>query len=138
MRVVADTNIVISGFLWRGSPRRVLDAARDRIIDLYTSESLLKELAGVLNRPKFTRALESAHVNPQELIDGYSSLANIVRPVILQPVLRDVDDDQLLACAVSAECEWIVSGDEDVLTIRSFQGIRMVTANRLLHELRLG
>ena len=47
MRVVADTNIVVSGLLWRGSPRRVLDAARDSVIELFTSAELLAELEGV-------------------------------------------------------------------------------------------
>jgi uncharacterized protein len=52
VRVVLDTNIVISGLLWRGSPRRVLDVARDGIIELYTSSALLEELKAVLSREK--------------------------------------------------------------------------------------
>ena len=51
-RTVPDTNIVISGLLWRGNPRRVLDAARDGIIELYTSPVLLEELEDVLSRKK--------------------------------------------------------------------------------------
>ncbi len=47
-RIVPDTNIVVSGLLWRGNPRRILDAARDRIIKLYTSPVLLEELEDVL------------------------------------------------------------------------------------------
>jgi hypothetical protein len=47
MPVVADTNIVVSGLLWQGNPRRVLDAARDGIIELFTSTSLIAELADV-------------------------------------------------------------------------------------------
>jgi putative PIN family toxin of toxin-antitoxin system len=50
MRVVADTNIAVSGLLWRGNPRRVLDAARDSIIELFTSTNLLEELEDVLGR----------------------------------------------------------------------------------------
>ena len=62
MRVVADTNIVVSGLLWRGNPRRVLDAARDGIIELFTSPSLLEELEEVLSRKKFATRLEAANV----------------------------------------------------------------------------
>jgi putative PIN family toxin of toxin-antitoxin system len=53
MRVVADTNVVVSGLLWRGNPRRVLDAARDGIIELFTSIVLLEELEDVLSRERF-------------------------------------------------------------------------------------
>jgi len=53
MQVVADTNIVISGLLWRGNPRQILDAARDGIIGLFTSFMLLEELEDVLSREKF-------------------------------------------------------------------------------------
>jgi len=50
MRIVADTNIVVSALLWRGNPRRLLDAARDGIIELFTSAVLLEELEEVLSR----------------------------------------------------------------------------------------
>ncbi len=59
MRVVADTNIVVSGLLWRGNPRRVLDAAREAAIELFTSAILLTELEDVLGRERFAKRLES-------------------------------------------------------------------------------
>ncbi|MGB9179188.1 MAG: putative toxin-antitoxin system toxin component, PIN family [Pyrinomonadaceae bacterium] len=62
MRVVADTNIVVSGLLWRGNPRRVMDAARDGIIELFTSVPLLEELEDVLSREKFAARLRAADV----------------------------------------------------------------------------
>jgi uncharacterized protein len=78
MRVVADTNIVISGLLWRGNPRRVLDAARDGIIELFTSPVLLEELEDVLKREKFSVRLETVGVTVQEIIGGYSALATVI------------------------------------------------------------
>jgi putative PIN family toxin of toxin-antitoxin system len=65
MRVVSDTNIVVSGFLWRGLPRRILDAARDGIIELYTSPVLLEGLEDVLSREKFASRLAAAQVTVQ-------------------------------------------------------------------------
>lgn len=53
MRIVADTNVVVSGFLWDGNERRLMDAARDAIVSLHTSETLLAEFEEVLARPKF-------------------------------------------------------------------------------------
>ena len=53
MRIVADTNTVLSGLLWQGPPRRLLDLARERKVSLYTSVTLLAELAEVIARDKF-------------------------------------------------------------------------------------
>ncbi len=64
-RAVPDTNIVVSGFLWRGNPRRILDAARDGIIELFTSRELLEELEDVLSREKFAARLAAANVTVQ-------------------------------------------------------------------------
>ena len=61
VRVVADTNIVVSGLLWEGGPpRRLIDAAFAGEIELYTSAVLLDELADVLTRAKFARKLSAS------------------------------------------------------------------------------
>ena len=75
MRVTADTNIVISGLFWRGKPRRILNAARDGIIQLFTSEDLLAELAGVLRRDKFVDRLATVGASVDEMVYGYAALA---------------------------------------------------------------
>jgi putative PIN family toxin of toxin-antitoxin system len=78
MRAVADTNIVISGLFWRGNPRRILDAARDGIIELFTSPTLLAELEDVLGRERFSPRLATAGVTARDLVEGFSALASIV------------------------------------------------------------
>lgn len=138
MRAVPDTNIVISGLFWRGNPRRVLDAARDRIIEFYTSPVLLEELEDVLNRKKFAERLKAAAVTVRELVEGYSALATVIDVEPIEPVIiRDPDDDAVLACALAAEAEIIVSGDDDLLDLKEHRGIRILTATELLAELSL-
>jgi len=138
MRVVADTNVVVSGLLWRGNPRRILDAARDGIVELYTSPVLLEELEDVLSREKFAKRLEAAGVTLRELVDGYSALAMLIAAEPIEPViLRDPDDDAVLACAVAADCEVVVSGDDDLLDLNQYKEIRILTATELLAELSL-
>ncbi|MBL8182780.1 MAG: putative toxin-antitoxin system toxin component, PIN family [Blastocatellia bacterium] len=138
MRVTADTNVVVSGLFWRGNPRRVPDAARDGIIELYTTATLLKELEDVLKREKFEKRLSAATVTIRELVDGYASLTTVV-DVLSVPtvVLRDPDDDEVIACAVAAECELIVSGDDDLLSLKQHKEIRILTSAELLIELQL-
>lgn len=136
MRVVADTNIVVSGLLWRGNPRRILDASRDGIIALFTSALLLEELEDVLSREKFAAPLEAAKVGPHELVLGYAALATLIDVEEIEPViLADPDDDNVLACALAVQAGVIVSGDSHLLNLRQHHGIRILTAAELLAEL---
>lgn len=136
MRVVADTNIVVSGFLWRGNPRLVLEAARDGRINLYTSGVLLDELEDVLIREKFAGRLHEAGVEAHELVLGYGALAKVVEPAKIEPVVyADPDDDAVIACAISSQSEIIVSGDSHLLELRRYENIRIVTAAELITEI---
>jgi uncharacterized protein len=133
MRVVADTNTVVSGLLWHGAPRQVLDAARTGTLELYTSALLLAELADVLQRPKFAQRLTLAEVTPQTLVVGYAALARLIVPATIGVVVAaDPDDDAILACAVAARAEVIVSGDSDLLHLASYEGIPIITAAQLI------
>ncbi len=96
MRIVADTNTVVSGLLWQGSPRRLMDAARRQAVQLCSSPELLDELADVIGRPKFERRLRNAGVTAKSLVRDYTRMAEIVQaPALLQAVSRDPDDDQV-------------------------------------------
>ena len=73
MRVVADTNIIVSGLLWHGLPRQILDAARDNVITLFSGIPLLAELEEVLQREKFASRLALAGIEARELVLGYAA-----------------------------------------------------------------
>jgi putative PIN family toxin of toxin-antitoxin system len=136
MRVVADTNIVVSGLLWRGNPRRILDATRAGDIQLFTTPILLTELEDVLSREKFASRLASVGVTPHDLVLGYAALASVIEPAELEPViLADPDDDAVLACAVAARGVVIVSGDRHLLDLKQYLDIRIVTAAELVVEI---
>lgn len=118
MRVAADTNTVVSGLLWHGAPRQILDAARAGTVALFVSPALLVELDEVLSREKFSERLERAGVTARELVLGYAALAHRVEPAfIARTVADDPDDDAVLACAHAAQTEAIVSGDSQVSTV---------------------
>ena len=137
MRVVADTNIVVSGLMWRGNPRRILDAARAGEIQLLTTVALLAELEDVLEREKFAVRLASAAVTPRDLVLGYAALASVIEPVEIDPVvLADPDDDAVIACAVASHSEVIVSGDSHLLDLHQYRGIRILTAAELIAEIQ--
>lgn len=132
MRVVADTNTVVSAFLWGGPPKAVLDAAREQRIQLFTSPALLAELEEVLGRLKFAERLARIESTPATLLRQYRALIGIVRPTVIPRASRDPDDDQVLACALAADAELIVSRDKDLLTLSPFEGIPILTAHEAL------
>ena len=128
MRVVLDTNVVASGFLWGGVPRQLLQAAREKRLHLFTSTTLLLELTDILGRAKFARKLAVAQLSIDRLVERYTLLAAVVHPVAIPPtILDDPDDDQVLACALAAKAEIIVSGDRHLLDLEEHQGVRIVT-----------
>jgi putative PIN family toxin of toxin-antitoxin system len=133
VRIVADTNTVVSGLLWQGPPRLLLNLARQQQVTLCTSLSLLAELAEVIARAKFGRRLRTADLSAAALVQDYARLAQLVEPQALPaPLSRDPDDDVVLATAAAARAELIVTGDADLLTLGTFRDIRILTTTSAL------
>lgn len=129
MRVVIDTNVLLSGLLWRGAPHALLQAARIGTVELVLSEALLDEFARVIRYRKFAAIIDRINRSPERIIIEVRALADVVTaPPLGQPVCRDADDDAVLACAIAAHADLIVSGDDDLLTLKAFQGIPITTA----------
>lgn len=138
MRVTVDSNIVLSAFLWGGNPRRVLNAARSGAIHIYTSPHLIAELAEVLAREQFERRLVEVSSSVEKILDEYQGLATMVDAPEIEPVvLRDPDDDAVVACAIASDSDVIVSGDKDLLDLGAYSGIRILKAVELLTEVGL-
>lgn len=128
MRLVLDTNSVVSGLLWHGLPGKLIDAAQNGAISLYTSAPLLAELRGVLLREKFAKQVQARGIPAIKIFDGYAALAILVAPASISPVVaNDPADDAVLACALAAKADLIVSGDNDLRSLKIYQDIPIVT-----------
>lgn len=137
MRIVADTNTLVSGLFWHGAPRRLLAAVEAGEVTLITSVSLRLELDDVVHRPKFRDRIRAQKVNLQQILtDLDTRLTTIICSSLEEPVVTaDPDDDAVLACAVAAGADIIVTGDTDLLALRSFRGIPILTAAQALQKL---
>ncbi len=137
MRLVLDTNVVTSALLWRGTPYQLLQTVRQRAnLQLYSSAALLEELADVLTRPSLAKQLAAIDRQAVDVLQDYVSAVEIVRAAPLpQPMCRDPDDDALLALALAAQTDLIVSGDQDLLVLAQFEGIPIVSARQALERL---
>jgi len=126
-RVVVDTNVYVSIFQFGGRLTEILDWAVDGSIELFTSEPLIQELAGVLV-DKFGWSPEEAHRTVQLL----RSFTRVTDPHERIRAARDPDDDRVLECAVEAAAHVIVSGDSDLLDIGSFREIPIMSPRQFL------
>lgn len=129
MRLVLDTNVVVAGLLWTCTPRRLLDRAIEEAFTLYSSPALIDELAHTLRYPKFVQRIERFGTTPAALVTQYSALVTLVSPTHVPRVIEhDVNDDHVIAAAVAAQANLIVSGDrKHLLPLGSHAGIAIVT-----------
>ena len=136
VRVVLDTNVVVSGLLWANTPRQVLDAVRDGRLTAFTSVALLDELADVLSRDHLAALIARLNTTVAELVYGYSKLARLVTvTVVPRAVPNDPDDDHVLACALAARADLVVSGDKKhLLPMKSYQEIPIVSPREAIER----
>lgn len=138
MRVVLNTNIVISALLWRGKPYQLLETiSHSHELRLFASPALLEELADVLARPMATKRLALLGKTAAEVLADYQAALEVVEPsAVPRAVLRDADDDQVIAAAFAAQADFIVSGDDDLLSVGRYQGISILTATQALLQIQ--
>jgi uncharacterized protein len=136
VRLVLDTNTVLSALLWRGTPYRLLAAIRKQHprLQLYSSPVLLEELTNVIARPNFSQRFDSIGKTVREVLADYIEIVELVEPIEVPQVVRDPDDNHVLACALAAKAEIVVSGDKDLLDLVNCQDILILTAATALQR----
>lgn len=137
MRVVLDTNTFVSALLWQGSTFRLLSAlCATNGVELFTSPALLAELAEVLVRPKLASRFVKINRTPEQLLADVTNACVVLHTKPLStPVCRDPDDDAVLACALAAGADFVVSGDMDLLSLNQFCGIAILSAPQAIARL---
>lgn len=136
MRVVFDTNVVVSGLLWSGASRRALRFAADKQIAAIASEALVDELRDVLNRQKFGKYLDRVQRTADALVEEYLAYTAVIEPAAVpRNAVSDVDDLIVLEAAVGGGANCIVTGDDDLLRLKSYAEIGIFSVQALIHRL---
>jgi putative PIN family toxin of toxin-antitoxin system len=138
LRLVLDTNVVVAGLLWNGPPRRLIEwAIEGEKLELFSSPVLLDELAHTLGYAKFSTRIAGFGTSVGALVAQYAALVSLVVPASVPRVVAgDADDDHVIAAAVAARAELIVTGDrKHLLPIGSHQGIAIVTAREVVDRI---
>ncbi len=129
MRLLLDTNVVASAMLWGGAPHLLLQAAHEKRVTLFTSTPLLAELTDILGRRKFEKKIEASKLSVDQLVDRYTALCTLVRPTPLSGIAPDPDDDVVIGTALSAKVDCIVTGDQPLLSVSTYQGVRLISVS---------
>jgi len=133
VRLVLDTNVVVSALVWGGVPYQLLQIAAAGTVDLYTSPVLLDELRGVLARPHLAQRLVRQRANVDQAVEFYARLCHSVEPQHTPRVVpHDSDDDHVVAAAVEAQAHLIVSGDKHLLQLKESINIPVLKAGDAL------
>jgi putative PIN family toxin of toxin-antitoxin system len=133
LRLVVDTNVVVSAVLWGGRPGELIAAAGEGEVRLHSSRDLLDELRATLERPKLARHVEARALTVDGILADYRRLVTLTRRALPAGAWsRDPDDDLVIACALAARADFIVTGDDDLLTLGVVDDVRIVTVTDLL------
>ena len=127
IRYVADSNVIVSAFNFGGLPARVVSASLDQGNTLYLSQFILDEVGTTLERkfkwpPERLRRLERS----------LRQQSTIVMPTDRVTIVRDEKDNRILECALAAQAHYLVSGDDDLLSLKKYGKVKIVTPARFL------
>jgi putative PIN family toxin of toxin-antitoxin system len=137
VKLVVDTNVLISGSLWHGPSARLISVAFGGGAQIFLSLSMLLEFRETLQQEKFGQRLVGRNETPDSLMIRLQTSCHEAIPTAIMPPaqLRDRDDLHVLACALAAEADAIVTGDKDLLTMKAYEGIPILTVQQALEKL---
>ena len=129
MKLVVDTNVLISGLLWGGPPNRILKWARDGLVILFACESTIDELKRVIKYKRFAQRLNLLKITPPEAVAYTMNLVTFVpNPSNIPPVISDDPFDKMfLALASENAAHLIISGDHHILDLMEYKSIQILT-----------
>jgi putative PIN family toxin of toxin-antitoxin system len=124
VKAVFDTNVLVAAFVSEGVCSKLLTRARKRQFQLFVSHFILQEFERVL-----IRKLRVSRDEARDAVRLVSEAADIILhpPELDTPICRDSNDDKVLACSLAAEADYLVTGDADLLDLRSFPNTLIVS-----------
>jgi putative PIN family toxin of toxin-antitoxin system len=134
VRVVIDTNVLISAIFWTGKPKQILNKVRQEEITFLTSEALLEELKTVLGRED--KPFKLSEEEAEHIVTAMRDLAEVANMCSHVSACHDQKDNRVLECAIDGNADFIITGDFHLLQLSSFQKIRILTVADFLTHLK--
>ena len=139
IRAVLDTNTLVSAVIniEASVTQEIYQNAKKKRFLLTISPSILTEVDNVLHRPKVIKAHKRSLQELKEAIKGIADVSYIVPGKTEIKVVRDPDDDKIIVAAVEGKADYIISRDKDLLDLKQYQGIKIITPEKFMEILRL-
>lgn len=130
VRVVLDTNILVSALLFKGELNVLHSLWKEKRFVPYLSQATFQELQRVLTYPKFNLSERELTFIIREELLPYFEIIEICRKI--KRTSSDPDDDKFIECALSAGLSYIVTGDSDLLSVKEYENIRIISPAEFL------
>ena len=138
VKVVFDTNVWLSIFM-KKTLSEEFSKALNREIAVYITEAILREISRVLTYPKMTQVLKLSGIKQKEILRAIVKNSIIVTSKLeVHMVEDDPEDNKILACALFAGADFIVSGDKHLLALGKFKRARILTPREFLDLISSG
>ena len=129
LKIVLDTNVLVSGIVFGGNPRKIFQKVISGDLSLAISEPILVELQAVLSGKKFQY---HSHII-RAILNELHRLCEIVNPKVRLTIVKsDPDDNKILECAIESRADYIISGDKHLLELKSYRSIPILNPIQFL------
>lgn len=130
VRIVLDTNVLISAIVFGGKPRKILEMVKNKELSGVISPVLMAELEEILSKK-----IKYPKERVLQVEKKMKKIFRVVHPIKTIKAARDDNDNRVLEAAIEGKCEYIVTGDKDLLDLKRYQGIRILTPTEFLNEI---
>jgi len=135
MKVVLDTNVLISALLWKGKLASLYRLINQRKITLCFSKATLMELTRVIHYPQIITKARKEKINLEKVVKLLISNSILVHPKEMPSIIKkDSFDNNFLACALSSQASFIISGDKHLLKVKEFKGVLILPPKEFLRK----
>lgn len=132
MKIVVDTNVLVSATYWKGNSLKVLRLADEGKVKLVISQELIEEYNKVINSEEISEKIEKRRLVAEKAIIKTVNESIRVEPQERVKIVEDPDDDKVIECAVAGDVDCIVSRDNHLLKLKRYKHIRIVTPEEFL------
>ncbi len=133
IRLVLDTNTIISGLLWRGYEFTLLESIEQGKAQFFLSKEIIQEIDEVLRCQRLEKFIKQAGLSVEELLQKIVSLTHIIAGQTEKiTICRDPDDNKIIECAIIAKALYIITGDKDLLVLGQYKTVKFITTQEAL------
>jgi len=131
LKIIIDTNVLISGIFFTGPPYQILQSWRDGRFKLILSKEIFDEYRRVAERLSW----QFKSIDIRDILDLIAINAEFFQPIIFsQNICADPDDEKFISCALSSNSKIIVTGDKHLLKITGYKGIEIITPKAFISK----